>query len=127
MAELLAKVEWRMKENPNDALAAFDYGYLVETYKQANWLAQNTNWLKNSAGWHGAEVGSAEKVDGYAIVEQAIALRGGDAEMEFAAALMVKEGAEPERAKHVKSALAGAKNDPLLARNLAKRFPKETA
>ena len=126
-AQLLAKLEWRTKENPKDALAAFDYGYLVETYKQANWLAQNTNWLKSSPGWRGAELGAAEKVDGYAQVERAIALRGGDAEMEFAAALMTKEGADAERAKHVKSAMAGAKTDPLLARNLTNRFPKEMA
>ena len=122
--ELLTKLETRANANPQDALAAFDYGYLVETYKQANWLAQNTNWLKGS---HNTGMAAAESVDGYAFVEKAIAKRGKDAAMEFAAALMIKDEAAPERARHLKSALAGAKNDPLLARNLASRFPKEAA
>ena len=124
-SELLARVEARAKENPKDALAEFDYGYLVETYKQAKWLAEHTNWLKSSTGWRNEEMGAAEKVDGSALVEKAISLRGGDAEMEFAAALMTKEGADAERVRHVKGALAGAKRDPLLARNLASRFPKD--
>ena len=124
-AELLAKVEARAKDNPKDALAEFDYGYLVETYKQAKWLAEHTNWLKSSTSLRSEEMGAAEKVDGSALVEKAISLRGGDAEMEFAAALMTKEGAEAERARHVKGALAGAKRDALLARNLASRFPKD--
>jgi hypothetical protein len=124
-AELLAKVEARAKENPKDALAEFDYGYLVETYKQAKWLAEHTNWLKSSTGWRSEEMSEAERVDGTALVEKAIALRGGDAAMEFAAALMTKEGADAERVRHVKAALAAAKRDPLLARNLASRFPKD--
>jgi len=126
-AELLAKLAGRAKENPSDALAAFDYGYLVETYKQAKWLGEHTNWLKSSPGWTSAELGAAENVDGTALVEKAIALRGEDAEMEFAAALMTREGADAERTRHIKSALAGAKRDPLLARNLASRFPRDAA
>src|SRR5260370_32759107 len=47
--ELLARLESRTHGNPNDALAAFDFGYLAESYKQASWLAQHTNWLKSSA------------------------------------------------------------------------------
>lgn len=121
--ELLKKLEARAKENPKDALAAFDYGYLVETYKQANWLLGHTNWLKNS---HATEMAAPENVEGYALVERAIAMRGGDAAMEFAAVLMVKDDTAPERARHLQKALAGAKNDPLLARNLASRFPKES-
>lgn len=122
--ELLAKLQTRAKENPKDGLAAFDYGYLVETYKQASWLARHTNWLKGSRA---EEMAAAENVDGYALVEKAIAMRGGDAAMEFAAALMIKDDAAPERATHVQKALAGAKKDPLLARNLASRFPKDAA
>ena len=121
--ELLAGLEARTKGNPKDAMAAFDYGYLVETYKQANWLLGHTNWLKNS---HAADMAAAEGVDGYALVERAIAMHGGDAAMEFAAVLMVKDDRAPERARHLQKALAGAKNDPLLARNLASRFPKES-
>jgi len=33
--ELLMRLEARTRENPKDALAAFDFGYLAETYKQA--------------------------------------------------------------------------------------------
>ena len=36
--ELLLKLSARATANDRDALAAFDFGYLIECYKQANWL-----------------------------------------------------------------------------------------
>jgi len=38
--------------------------------------------------------------------------------------LMTTEGARSEHDRHVQNAMAGAKADALLARNLANRFPK---
>jgi hypothetical protein len=91
------------------ALYYFDVGYLAETYKQ---------WLGNTQN-------PAQGIDGYALVKQAIQLRGQDAQMEFAAALISLSGPVPEHHDHVQRAVAGAKSDPLLARNLASRFMGE--
>lgn len=89
------------------ALALFDLGYLAESFNQ----------------WMGVgEPNPAAGVDGYALIKSAISLRGQDPEMEFAAALITLKGPESDHAQHVRKAMAGAKNDPLLARNLATNF-----
>jgi hypothetical protein len=123
--ELLSRLEARTRENPKDALAAFDFGYLVECYRQASWLHQHTDWLKASADQAGPNL--AMKIDGYAWVLKAITLRGSDPQMEFAAALMTTEGARSEHDRHLQKAVAGAKADAMLARNLSSRFPKNAA
>lgn len=123
--ELLLRLEARTRENPKDALAAFDFGYLVECYKQASWLHQHTDWLRASGDAAGASL--ATKIDGYSWVLKAITLRGSDPQMEFAAALMTTESARSERDQHLLNAMAGAKADALLARNLSSRFPKNPA
>jgi hypothetical protein len=123
--ELLFRLEARTRENPKDALAAFDFGYLVECYRQASWLRQHTDWLKASAD--ATTTNFAMKLDGYQSVQKAIALRGTDPQMEFAAALMTIEGSHEEHDRHLQNAMAGAKADALLARNLASRFPKSAA
>ncbi len=93
------------------ALAFFDLGYLAETYKQ----------------WFGAsEPNPAAGLDGYALVKQAIRLGGQDPEMEFAAALITLKGPESEHQEHARNAMAGSKNDPLLAQNLASDFHGQT-
>ena len=123
--ELLFRLEARTRENPKDALAAFDFGYLVECYRQASWLRQHTDWLKASGDATSANF--AMKLDGYQSVRKAIALRGTDPQMEFAAALMTIEGVREEHERHLQNAMAGAKADTMLARNLASRFPKNAA
>ena len=102
-----------------DALAWFDLGYLVECYKQANLTYKKLD----SGGWE-AVVNSnpASGLDGYAWVEKAIRLRGPDAEMEFAAALISLDGRHTGHQEHVEKAVAGAKADSLLATNLAIHF-----
>ena len=126
--ELLARLEARRRENPSDALAAFDLGYLAETYKQAAWLWQHTDWLKASAGaGAGFKANPAANIDGYALIVKAISMRGEDAEMELAAALMTGEREQSVHQKHLQNAAAGAKTDALLARNLANLFPKNNA
>jgi hypothetical protein len=123
--ELLLRLEARSRENPKDGLAAFDFGYLVECYKQASWLHQHTDWLKASEDVTGANL--ATKIDGYSWVVKAITLRGSDPQMEFAAALMTTDGARGEHERHLQNAMAGAKADAMLARNLSSRFPKNAA
>ncbi len=98
-----------------DALAWFDYGYLVECYKQTGWMP----------GTHGEGSSQSElvaRLDGYSAVEKAISLHANDGQMEFAAALIALEGAKPGQHAHAERAMAGAARDPLLAENLATHF-----
>jgi hypothetical protein len=94
-----------------DALAWFDVGYLAEAYQQ--WMGKG-------------EPNPAAGFDGYSWVRKAISLRGWDPEMEFAAALITLKNSGSAHRDHVQKALAGAKQDPLLARNLASNFNHET-
>ena len=109
--ELLVKLHARATESESkghaDPLAWFDAGYLAEAYKQ--WYAKETP-------------NPAAGVDGYAWVKKALGLRGPDPQMEFAAALITLSGPEREHREHVMRAMAGAKQDPLLAQNLESRF-----
>jgi len=124
--ELLAKLEARTYDKPQDALAAFDFGYLSECYKQMSWLFQYADSLKATPE-HRVGFDAAKNVDGYGWVKKAIHLSGQNAEMEFAAALIATDGIKGERQEHVQMARAGAKDNPMLARNLEKRFPNKTA
>lgn len=91
----------------SDALAWFDAGYLAAAYRQ---------WFYNAPN-------PAAGIDGYSLVAKALALGGHkDPQMEFAAALITLQGPEPAHQEHARRAIAGAKSDPLLARNLANRF-----
>jgi hypothetical protein len=109
--ELLVKLHARATDAESaghaDPLAWFDAGYLAEAYKQ--WYPKGTP-------------NPAAGIDGYAWVKKALALRGPDPQMEFAAALITLSGPEKEHREHVMRAMAGAKQDPLLAQNLAIRF-----
>jgi len=100
-----------------DALAWFDVGYLVETYKQ--WIGRDLPHLTDGMR---LDRDPASGMDGYAMVKKAIALRGDDAQMEFAAALITLSEPGDEHAQHAQKAIAGAKNDALLAQNLATHF-----
>jgi hypothetical protein len=109
--ELLTRLHGRATSAENagraDALAWFDLGYLTESYKQ--WIGSD-------------EQNPAAGFDGSAWVKKAIHLRGQDSEMEFAAALITLGGPEKDHREHVQRAMAGAKQDPLLAQNLTTRF-----
>ena len=127
LAKLHARATSAESAGHPDALAWFDAGYLVETYKQ--WIGQN---LPHMTDGMRLDSNPAAGVDGYAWVKKAIALRGealhgDDAQMEFAAALITLSGPNREHAQHAQKAITGAKADPLLARNLATHFlgPKD--
>jgi hypothetical protein len=107
--ELLTRLTAGTKSVGSDgppALYYFDVGYLAAAYKQ--WLEASQN--------------PARGIDGYALVKQAIQLRGNDPEMEFAAALLTLSGPLSEHRGHIQKAMAGAKTDPLLAQNLSSHF-----
>ncbi len=124
--ELLARLHARATSAESsghpDALAWFDVGYLVETYKQ--WLGQD---LPHMTDGMRMDANPAAGGDGYALVKKAIGLRGtaphaDDPQMEFAAALITLSGPQEEHRQHALKAIAGAKADPLLAQNLASHF-----
>ena len=116
--ELLLKLSARATANDRDALAAFDFGYLIECYKQANWLFE-----KSANGYVRSErPNPAMSLDGYAWVEKAIGLRGPDPQMEFAAALITIDSSLESHQIHTQKAMAGAAGDPLLAQNLSSHF-----
>lgn len=113
--ELLTKLHARATgeeaaRHPN-AMAWFDVGYLAETYQQGFYDAPSP----------------AAGLDGYALVKKALAVRNQDPEMEFAAALITLSKAQDEHQLHTQIALAGAKQDSLLARNLANHYRKNEA
>ncbi|HKF21319.1 MAG TPA: hypothetical protein VKE93_07100 [Candidatus Angelobacter sp.] len=109
--ELLTKLYQRAMAGEaaghSDALAWFDAGYLAAAYRQGLGKDQNP----------------AAGIDGYDLVSKALS-RGGekDPQMQFAAALITLQGPEQAHQEHAQKAIAGAKNDPLLARNLANHF-----
>ena len=97
------------------ALAMFDYGYLVESYKQAIWDP------------HASPGGRlASDIDGYGFIVKSIAMCGSDPEMEYAAALSCmgrkREAGQDAYVAHVQKALAGAPEGSLLARNILNYF-----
>jgi hypothetical protein len=107
LLRLTARAEASASSAQPDSLAIFDAGYLAEAYKQ--WLGEGA---KNPANG----------MDGYALVKKAIQLRGSDAQMEFAAALITLGGPSADEQVHAAKALAGAKSDQLLAQNLNSHF-----
>lgn len=108
--ELLARIRARAESQPN-AMFVFDYGYLVETYKQID-----TKIKALTAG-----------ADGYSSVTKAIQLRGGDPQMEFAASLISSWPKKDSQESHFQKAVAGAAKDPLLANNLLSYYSNRGA
>jgi hypothetical protein len=120
--ELLTRLYARANDSDRaghpDALAWFDAGYLVECYKQ--WIGKN---LPHMTDGQRMDPNPAANLDGYAWVTHAIALRGSDAEMEFAAALIsLTPPHKGDLGGHAERAQAGASSDPLLAENLSSHF-----
>lgn len=99
----------------SDVLSLFDAGYLVETYRQASFLAR---WNMLAARPQSEFTMKAEPggLDGYAWVTRALSVRGPNAEMEFAASLMRAGDTSRE---HLRRATAAAPQGSPLARLLA--------
>jgi hypothetical protein len=101
LSRLMGRALSAAEDHKSAALAWFDAGYLVETYRQAGWQ-QKPNLV--------------EGLDGYDWTLKAIQLGGGSAEMEFAASLIKSHSAWPNL--HLKKAQTAAAQGSLLARNL---------
>lgn len=120
--ELLLRLNARTTANARDALASFDFGYLVECYKQAQLAYSQGLRAWGNRNWSNP----AANIDGYVLVRDAVGVRPQDSEMEFSAALIASERSRKECQQHIDKAVVGAKDDPLLAQNLATYFGKET-
>ena len=105
LASLMARALDSESQEQPDALAWFDAGYLVQTYHQLHRRSDS-------------EFGMASDVAGYAWMKRAIELRGEDAEMQFAAAVMTALDARRLHDRHVEMAGEYAGKDPLLQKNL---------
>src|SRR5262245_6296399 len=101
--------------NANAPLAMFDFGYLAETYKQANHL-------------FGGPMKAAQTIDGHNLVMKAAAFRN-DPEVEFALAVMTRGNTQTrdEFRGHVTNVLKAAPNNPAIAANIDRQFGAEIA
>jgi hypothetical protein len=119
LAQLRARaIEAESKKTANP-MAFFDYGYLVETYKQAHWISRATN----EAYWNFKQL--SPDVDGYGWVLKALS-SASDPAIEFAAALITTDGGTKARHHdHLQKARNAAASNSLLARNLALVFPTQ--
>jgi hypothetical protein len=109
LIKLRARSDSATQNSPAAGLALFDLGYLAESLNQFHWI-------------HKDAPNPAQGLDGYALVNKAIQLRNDDPQMEFAAAIIALNAPPSGHRDHAQKAIAGAKHDPLLARNLSARF-----
>jgi hypothetical protein len=110
--QLLLKLIARSNATRHDAeaaLAFFDAGYFAEILNQLQWI-------------HKGSANPAQGFSGLSLIKKGLQLRGNDPEMAFAAALVTLDGPVSEHQDYAQAAIAGAKSDPLLARNLATHF-----
>ena len=112
-SELLARLQARAAiSNSAAASAVFDFGYLVETYKQATYMFSSP-------------VKGLDAIDGYQLVLKASALQN-DPAMEFGAAVIAQgSGNAALRAEyrgHLQHAIAAAKSDAALNASVTKHF-----
>lgn len=106
-AALLSRLEARARQG-TDIMAVFDFGYAVETFRQAKPMFRT-------------QIPEIDGIDGYGLVQLAIAKRP-DPAMEFAAAVITEHGRDSEHRAHRQRAEAGAKGGSALAANLKTHF-----
>lgn len=109
LIKLMARSDAAAQNSSAAALAFFDLGYFAKSLEQLQWVHKDAS-------------NPAQGLDGYALLNKAIQLRGSDPQMEFAAAIIALNTPASEHQDHAQKAIAGAKNDPLLARNLSAHF-----
>ena len=110
IAAMMARVN--AADQAGQAVAMFDAGFVVEAINE---LEQSSRYTKLLAGRE--LVGLTNQSDGPALLQKSLALRPGDASIEFALGLISRA---PESDKHFDMARVGSRQDALLANNLAK-------
>lgn len=125
-AQLLATVTERARslerDGRPDALAWLDAAYVTEALREVSELSMMTKSTPFDAAVR-AVAGLTTGADGYEMILKSLALRPGEASIEFAAALIgarnySSAGPPPEFVEHARKARAGAGKDALLARNM---------
>lgn len=105
---LKARADAAERAGKPDALAMFDVGYFIESWRN---VADSRSQ-------------SLPQMNGYDWITKASALRKHDATMEFAAALITSMRTDKTaQQQHLQKALAGTAEGSLLARNLVRFFP----
>ncbi len=114
--QLLASVMNRVHvaDGNTQAIALFDAGYVVEALSE---LEQTGHYEKQLRGLEVTLAGLTRPSEARPMLEKALALKPGDASMEFALGLISRA---PESETHFNKARAAAKVDDLLANNLAR-------
>ena len=107
LLKLVVRAQSSESSSRPDAFALFDAAYLTEAYKQ--WLGD-----KGDNPAHG--------LDGLAAIKKSLQLLPNNSQIAFAASLITLRGPEAEQQEYAQKAIAGAKSDELLARNLATHF-----
>jgi len=103
--------------DPQVGFAVFDFGYLVETYKQAAWIGKDS-----------PAIAGAKTIDGYMLVQKAQTLTG-DKSMAFALVGMTIDkthGVDQLRA-HIAQARVAAKTDASVRANMANHWAETLA
>lgn len=96
-----------------DGLAWFDAGYFVEAFRQAAPIGR-----EKSAEHAAALAALVANVDGYAMVQKSLTVRGSDPAIEFAAAIITLTRDRGDQPVHAAKARDGVKQDALLAQNI---------
>jgi hypothetical protein len=114
IATMMTRVERADRGGQSMAAALFDAGYLVEALSE---IEQFGNHMTDLAGRDKTLAGLTRAFEGRALIQKSLALNPGDATVEFALTLLLPSA---ERDGHLRNARVGARQDALLASNLAK-------
>ena len=114
VAALAARVDAADKAGRTDALALFDVGYALEALNEIELLGHYASDLADRGR---ALAGLTRPHDGQALILKSAALRADDAGIAFALALISKT---EDKQPHLLKARAAAKQDRLLATNMAR-------
>ena len=114
VAALTARVHAADGTGHADALALFDAGYVLEAMNEIEMLAHYASDLADRGR---ALAGMTRPHDGQALILKSAALRADDAGIAFALALISKT---EDKQPHLLKARAAAKQDRLLATNMAR-------
>jgi hypothetical protein len=114
IASVMGRVQGADRTGHPDALALFDAGYVVEALSE---LEQFGLHMKVFAGLERTLAGVTKPFEARPLLERSAALRPGDSSIEFALGLLSRA---PESEVHFRKAREGAREDTLLADNLAR-------
>jgi hypothetical protein len=114
LKRFISRAEAAEEKGQPDALAYLDAAYLAGAFNEFTMMARSKEWESRAAVARSAK----GTLDAYTLISKSVALRPGDAAIQFAAALISSDEHRGEYAGHAAKARAGANSDLLLVRNL---------